>query len=734
MTSLWGRQGGRRVTPTILQMEAVECGAVSLAIVLAYYGCHIPIETLRGDCGVSRDGSNAGNLLKAARKYGMNAKGFKKEPESLRKMNPPFIVHWNFNHFLVVEGFKGNKVYLNDPAHGPLVVSLEEFDESFTGVVLTMEPGDAFLLQGRKFSIIQSLGRRVKGYGPEWTYLALTGLALAALGVLIPIFLKIFVDRMLLAGQMQWMSALLIGMAVTLVLQMLLTSLRQYALLRLETKLSLSMCSSFIWHVLRLPVFFFAQRYVGEIASRARAGDRVAEFVTERLAGTVIDLLLIGVYFCFMLVYDIRLAMVALLIACLNIAYLLYVSRKQSDQNQKMQVEQGKLWGTSLAGLLNLESLKASGRETDFFSRWAGYQANTIRTQQKLGAINQYLSAVPPLLEHLNNTLILCMGGLFILNGSFTIGMLLAFQGFTAGFLKPVNSLVVMGRQLQEMKGHLSRLDDVLRYPVDRACVMKEESLKGKKEALLPAKLSGEVILDDVTFGYNPLDVPLIRNVSLQLEPGSSVAIVGGSGSGKSTIAKLLSGLYEPWSGSIAFDGIERTAISRPLLVHSIALVDQDIRLFTGTVRDNITLWDTTIPQSTVVHAAKDAYIHQEISARPGGYGYRLEEGGRNFSGGQAQRIEIARALAQQPSVLILDEATSALDPDVESRIYANLRRRGCTCVIIAHRLSAIRDCERIVVLDKGCIVQQGTHDELIQREGLYARLYNAAAQKEEAS
>ncbi|MFT9847139.1 NHLP family bacteriocin export ABC transporter peptidase/permease/ATPase subunit [Aneurinibacillus sp. REN35] len=734
MTSLWFRKRGRRVTPTILQMEAVECGAVSLAIILSYYGCHIPIETLRGDCGVSRDGSNAGNLLKAARKYGMNAKGFKKEPESLRKMSPPFIVHWNFNHFLIVEGFKGSRVYLNDPAHGPLVVSAEEFDQSFTGVVLTMEPGEEFIPKGRKFSVLHSLGTQVKGYGREWTYLILTGLALAAVGVLIPIFLKIFVDQMLLADQMQWMSALLFGMGVTLVLQMLLTKLRQYALLRLETKLSLSMCSTFIWHVFRLPASFFAQRYAGEIAGRAQAGDRVAEFVTERLAGTVIDFLLIGVYFCFMLAYDIRLAMIAFLVAALNVLYLLYVSRSQSDQNQKMQVEQGKLWGTSLAGLLNLESLKASGRESDFFARWAGYQANMIRTQQKLGVSNQYLSAVPALLEHLNTTLILCVGGLFILNGTFSVGMLLAFQGFTAGFLRPVNSLVVMGKQLQEMKGHLSRLDDVLRYPIDRTCISQPEVQTGKKPTLSPVKLSGEVALNHITFGYNALDAPLLQDISLQILPGSFIAIVGSSGSGKSTIAKVLSGLYEPWAGSVVCDGVERSAIPRSLLVHSIALVDQDIRLFTGTVRDNITLWDTTIPQSVVAHAAKDACIHEEISARPGGYGHMLEEGGRNFSGGQAQRIEIARALAQQPSILIFDEATSALDPDVESRIYANLRRRGCTCIIIAHRLSAIRDCDQIVVLDKGRIAQQGTHDELLRTDGLYASLYNATAQKEEAS
>ncbi|WP_240422164.1 ATP-binding cassette domain-containing protein, partial [Paenibacillus periandrae] len=611
-------------------------------------------------------------------------------------------------------------------------VSLEEFESSYTGVVLTMAPGEHFVRSGRRFSVSSSLLQRVKGYEWEVVYLLSAGLALAGTGVLVPLFLKFFVDRMLLAGKMEWAAALLLGMLAVVILRGGLTTLRQYTLLRLETKISLSLSGAFVWHILRLPVGFFAQRFAGEIAGRAQANDRIAQFLTEKLAGTVIDALLVGFYFTFMLLYDYRLALAALLVAGLNVIYLLYVSRKQTDQNQKLQMDQGKLWGASIAGLINMESLKASGRESDFFARWAGHQANMTRAEQKLGVSNQYLSAMPVLLEQLNHSVILVIGGILVLNGSFTVGMLLAFLGFTAGFLAPVNSLVAMGGEAQELRGHLARLDDVLKHPADSALSAGLDSGEAAKPAATdwPPKLSGALAVRNVTFGYSPLDPPLIEQITLDIAPGTMVAIVGGSGSGKSTLSRLLSGLYQPWSGEVKFDEQLRSALPRHVLVNSVSLVDQEIRLFEGTIRDNLTLWDQTIPEATVVQAAKDSCIHEVIAARPGGYDHLLEEGGRNFSEGQAQRLEIARALAQQPSVLILDEATSALDPEIEAAIYAHIRRRGCTCVIIAHRLSAIRDCDLIVVLDQGRLVQQGTHEELIRADGHYRRLFYAPGEE----
>ncbi len=722
----------RVVTPTLLQMEAVECGAVSLGIILASYGCHMPLGSLREACGVSRDGSKASNILKAARKLGMEAKGYRKEPDSLRGLKPPFIVHWNFNHFLVVEGFSKRKVYLNDPAHGRYAVSEEEFDQSYTGIVITMEPGEGFQRAGRPFSVLESLLGRLKGNWQDFGYLLLTSLALAAVGVMLPIFVKLFVDQVLSAKQKDWLPGLAAGMGVAMLLKLLLAAMRESALLRLETKLSLSMSGAFIWHILRLPVGFFAHRFVGDITGRAASNDKVAAFVTGRLAGTVIDSVLVVSYALVMALYSWQLMAVAVGIALLNVAYLLFVARKRSDENMKLQADQGKFWGASVAGLMNMESLKANGRESDFFARWAGYQANLVTAEQKARVSGQYLSAVPSLLELLNQVLILVIGGLLILKGDFTVGMLLAFQGFATGFLQPVKQLVSMGSELQEMKGALVRLDDVLQHPPDK--LLYKESLDSMEEQGEAGKLAGQVTLSSLTFGYSPLEPPLIDGLSLEVRPGTMVAIVGGSGSGKSTLSKLIAGLYEPWSGTVELDGVPRGEHSRQRLADSIALVDQEIRLFEGTVRDNLSLWDRTIPEQVLVASARAACIHDAINSRPGKYDHPVEEGGRNFSGGQAQRLEIARALAQQPSILLLDEATSALDPQVEAAIYANIRRLGCTCIIVAHRLSAIRDCDLIVVVEQGKLVEQGSHDQLIRQGGAYARLFAASEERREVS
>lgn len=730
MLSWLKNRRGVRSTPTLLQMEDVECGAVSLGIILAYYRCYIPIETLREDCGVSRDGISAVNILKAAQKYGLEAKGYKKKPESLRHLQPPFIVHWNFNHFLVVNGFKGDSVYLNDPAQGQTTVSLQEFDESFTGVVLTLAPGETFTPQGEPFSIRRALLQRLSNR-IDWFYLVLTGVGLAALGLFIPVFLKIFIDQMMTQENFKWLTALLFSMGAVLVLQSILTGLREHILLRLETKLSLQMSGRFLWHILRLPMKFFDHRYAGDLSARIQSNDRVAQFITGRLASTVIDALLVGLYLIFMTVYNGGLALAATGIAALNIVYFLWVQRVYRDRNQKLQADYGKLEGATIAGITSLESLKANGREDEFFARWAGYQANKVKAEQQMKVSNQYLAAIPMFLKNINQALILLIGGLLIIQGEFTVGMLVAFQGFATGFLGPVNRLVAMGGEFQEMKGHLSRLDDVLRHPLD---TVFQEPQTNRGSRIDRPKLTGALDIQRVTFGYNPLDDPLLHDIRLRIPPGSFTAIVGGSGSGKSTLAKLLTGVYQPWEGEILFDGKPREQHAQGVFAQSLAFVDQDIRLFSGTLYENISLWDETIPRSVVIQAAKDSCIHQEISSRTGGYDHELIEGGRNFSGGQAQRLEIARSLAMDPSILVLDEATSALDPEIEVEVYANLRRRGCTCVIIAHRLSAIRDCDQIVVVDQGKVVQQGTHDELIEREGPYAKLYEANDTKEEVS
>jgi len=711
--------GQVKKVPTVLQMEAVECGAASLAMILAYHDLIIPLEELRVACGVSRDGSKASNVLKAARKYGLEAKGYRKEPEDLKEIEGPMIIHWNFNHFLVLEGFKNGKVYLNDPAMGRRTVTEEEFDQSFTGVVLTFEVTEDFEPGGERKSIINSLRKRLKGAELSVAYIFLVGLALVVPGLVVPIFSKVFVDKVLLAQMDSWVKPLLLGMAITAILRGLLVWLREYFLIRLENSIALAHSGNFFWHILSLPVEFFSQRYAGEIANRVSINDRVAKMLSGRLASTFLDFLMIIFYAILMFRYDIILTLVGITVAVLNMVFLRFVSQKRVDQNKRLLQEQGKVQGIAMSGLQRIETLKASGREDDFFTKWAGHQSKLMNSQQEMAMSGQYLSAVPKLLSALNSAIILVLGGFRVIDGQLTLGMLVAFQSLMSSFIGPVNKLVSLGGQLQRLKGDINKLDDALKYKTDKSF----NNQLDVKEDIEQAKLEGNIKIENLNFGYSRLDDPLIEDFNLELKPGYRVALVGGSGSGKSTIAKIIAGLYEPWEGEILFDGKKRSEIPRELMANSLAVVDQDITMFEGSIKDNLTLWDDTIPKIDIMRAAKDASIHEDISARSEGYNHMIEEGGNNFSGGQKQRLEIARALVGNPRILILDEATSALDPTTEKKIDENIRRRGCTCIIVAHRLSTIRDCDEIIVLDKGKIVQRGTHEDLKGKEGIYSNL-----------
>jgi NHLM bacteriocin system ABC transporter peptidase/ATP-binding protein len=709
-------------TPTVFQMESVECGAAALAIVLGYYGRIVPLEELRVRCGVSRDGTKASNMVRAARGYGFLAKGLKKEPHELGQLKLPFIVFWNFNHFLVVEGFQGDWVYLNDPAAGPRRVQVQEFDECFTGVVLTFEKGPEFQPGGRKRSLVAALRRRIVGSETALLYLIFTGILLAIPGLILPTFSRIFIDDYLIGGLKDWVKPLLVAMAFTGLGYGFLTWLQEYVLLRFEMKLSLSTSSAFFWHVLQLPVEFYTQRYGGEVGSRVQINDYVAKLVSGEAASTVVSLGMVVFYALLMLQYNVVLTVAGILVALLNVVALRALSRKRVDGNRHLLQDQSKLMGISLGGLQMMETLKASGIENDFFARWSGSQAKVLNGQQTLASYGRVLSSVPSLLSAINNALILGWGGLMVIQGHLTMGMLMAFQGLMGSFIMPFNRIVNLGSSLQEAEGNMNRLDDVLSYRRDPQLEVSEGQASSNEGKI---KLSGKIELVDITFGYAQLDTPLIDKFSLVLKPGSRVAVVGGSGSGKSTIAKIVAGLYQPWSGELLYDDKPRGAYPRHVICNSVALVDQDIFMFEGTVRQNLTLWDDNVPEEQILQAAKDACIHDEVAARSGGYDSRVEEGGGNFSGGQRQRLEIARALVNNPSLLILDEATSALDSITEKNIDENLRRRGCSCLIVAHRLSTIRDCDEIIVLANGVVVQRGTHEEM-KHEGAYGRLIAA--------
>ena len=712
-------------TRTLLQMEAVECGAAALGSVLGYYGGIVALEELRVECGVSRDGVTAKNIVRAARSYGLLAKGFRKELDDLRDMQRPAILFWNFNHFLVLEGVVGDQVFLNDPATGPRRITWQELDEGYTGVVLTFEPGPDFEPQGEEPSLVDALRARVKGSETAVAFAIVAGLALVVPGLLVPTFSRVFVDRILIARLDSWVKPLLIGMALTAILRGSLTWLRSHYLLRLETKIAVTNGGRFFWHVLRLPVEFYSQRYAGEISSRVALNDRVAAMLSGRLATTAIDVVMIVFYGGLMLIYDWLLTLVGVSVVALNLVVMKLVSQQRVDGNRRLLQETGKMGGALMSGLSNIETLKATSRESDFFKTLAGHEAKVEGASQDLGVKTQVMMTAPALLRGFSGAAVLAFGGFRVMEGDLTMGMLVAFQSLMASFVGPVNSLVGLASQLQELQGDMNRLDDVLRYPADTQVAVNGAGAEAT--AMTSDKLTGRLELRNLTFGYSRLAAPLLEGFSLTLEPGSRVALVGPSGCGKSTITKLVTRLYRPWEGEILYDGVQADQVPRPVFAASVAFVDQDLSLFKGTIRDNLTLWDDTVEDHDLVSAAEDGLIHDTITSRAGGYESELEEGGGNFSGGQRQRLDIARALAGNPRILILDEATSALDTLAEQEIDEAIRRRGCTCLIVAHRLSTIRDADEIIVLDNGSVVQRGTHDSLMQEEeGLYSRLIKA--------
>ena len=711
----------RRVTtPTMIQMEATECGAASLGIVLGYYGLFLPLERLREECGVSRDGSRATNMLRAARSHGMEAKGFQKEPQSLCDLPLPIILFWNFNHFLVLEGIKGDTVYLNDPAAGPRTVDRETLDRSFTGVALSIVPGEAFRPEGRPRSPWAALGRRLTGARAALFFAVLAGLALVIPGLLEPAFQQIFVDRLLIEGRLEWFRPMLTLMALVALVKGALTWLQGSVLLRQELSMAIRYSASFMNHLLKLPYTFFLQRYAGEIGNRVQLNDRVAQLLSRELATTMLQCIMVLFYALMITLYDPPVSVIALSTAATCALLIVSVNRKRTDLNERFTGEVGKFAGTAIGGLSVIETIKSFGGEDEQFARLAGYLSKIADCRASLSRLAVRIQAVLPALTSLAAAGVLCFGGFRVMNGVLTMGMLLALQTLMQQTINPVTELVALWDSFQTAQGNLNRLDDVLRYPrMAERPALEEGAMAGGRKV----RLSGRLEMRDISFGYSRLSDPLIENFSLTLVPGSRVALVGGSGSGKSTLARIVCGLFEPWTGEILLDGRPLGTISREETATSFAFVDQEISLYEGTIRDNLSLWDPSIPTENLVAACRDASIHRDVVARQGGYDAIVEENGRNFSGGQRQRLEIARALVRSPSLIVLDEATSALDAPTEEAIDRALRRRGCTCLIVAHRLSTIRDCDEIIVLHHGKVAERGTHEELMRLGGRYAGL-----------
>ncbi|GAA1912378.1 NHLP family bacteriocin export ABC transporter peptidase/permease/ATPase subunit [Streptantibioticus ferralitis] len=707
-------------TPTILQMEAVECGAASLAMVLGHYGRHVPLEELRIACGVSRDGSKASNLLRAARGYGLTAKGMQMEPAALAEVRAPAILFWEFNHFVVYDGmsrrFGRAGVHINDPARGRRFVSLEDFDTSFTGVVLTFEPGEDFRRGGRKPGITDALPARLRGTSGTMLAAVLASFLLVVVGAAVPALSRTYIDMFLLGNQTSLLPVLFASMAAMVALTAVLTALQQANLLRGRIISSTLSSARFLRHLLRLPVTFFAQRNPADLVQRLQSNDAVAETLARDLAAAGVDAVVVILYAVLLWTYDPQLTVIGVLIALLNVVALRLVVRIRGTGVQRLRADSARLTNTSYSGLQLIETMKATGGENGYFRRWAGQHATTLDGQQRLGVPSAALAVVAPTLAAFNSALILLIGGLRAVDGHISIGLLVAFQALVTSFTAPVTRLNGVAGRVQDFTADVARLGDVESFPADPLYQRSEPAASTRR-------LSGHVTLENITFGYSPLDKPLLTDFSLSVGPGRQVALVGGSGSGKSTVSRLISGLYQPWQGEIRIDGQRLADISRSSLSASVSFVDQDVFLFEGTVRDNVALWDPSIPDEAVIAALKDAAVHDTVARRPGGIHSRVEQDGRNFSGGQRQRLEIARALVRQPSILVLDEVTSALDAETEQVIIDNLRRRGCACVVIAHRLSTVRDSDEIVVLDHGTVVERGRHEELVAAGGPYAEL-----------
>ncbi len=708
----------RKKTPTVIQMEAVECGAACLSIILGYYGRFIPLEKLRLDCGVSRDGSNALNMVKAARSYGLEGRGFKKTTEELYSLDSPAVIVWEYNHFIVIEGFGKKGVYINDPAVGPRTITYEELDDGYSGILLMFTPTVAFKEGGKPLSLKKELFERLNKVPLPLFYLLLAGLCLLLPGLALPALSRIFVDRILLShiSALSWIF--LISILLIASIGGVLTWLQNYFLNRLNGRLAIQFASQFLWHTLRLPIAFYTQRFPGEIAYRSTLNNQVAEQMTGPLATTCIDLFLVIFYGIIMLQYDLLIGSIGFVAALANIGIFLWIQRSRKDAYARWQQEMGKWIGNSISALQQMETIKAIGIESDAFARYAGYFTKNINAQQEISKKDTILGTAPVLLQALSIAALLAIGSLRVMEGKLTFGMLIALQILMVGFLTPIGRFISFGQTMQNIKADIGRLNDVLENKIDpiyqgRAPLLPTSSLK----------LEGYLEFRNVTFGYSPLAPPLIEKLSFRIEPGKRLALVGPSGCGKSTISKLAAGLFKPWEGEILYDGKPLKEVPAEVFYRSIGYVDQEILLFSGSIRDNITLWDSTVTEEMVIKAAIDSVIHDEIMLREKGYENILAEGGKNLSGGQRQRLEIARAILYSPSLLIMDEATSALDSETEREISDKIRRKGCGAVMIAHRLSTIQDCDEILVLEKGKVVQRGTHRELKSQSGLYLQL-----------
>lgn len=699
-------------TPTVLQMESSECGAASLAMILGFYGRNIPLEQMRLETDVSRDGATALNIKRAALRLGLNCSAFTKSTEELRQQDMPCIIHWNFYHYVVLEGFKGKYAYINDPAFGRRKLTINELDEGFSGVVLTFSKADSFFKTKKKRNNLIKIVKRLHGHTSSIFQLFYVGLLLVFPGITLSVLAQVFMDDVLASGYTDWTVRILVFMGSTLTLRFALSYYHSLLLQKVKSSLMINSCKAFLNRLFSLPISFFEQRYPGDLLNRVNSDSKISEFVAADLVQMALNIITAVFYLIVLFLYNPIMTLIGLCGMVFCLLSVIISSTTITNDMIKLRMREEKLFGAVAAGIESVNTIKASGLERNYSNKLLNLQAQSATLEQKINRFEQLTELVTDSIDKVTEILLLISGGYMVIYGQMTMGMLIAFQSLFDLFAKPTNELFSYVTSLKEMKSHMDRIADLETYPKDEHCSISD------KPSVFPQKMKGEVTLTNITFGYSLTKPPCIRNLSIQLKAGHSLAVVGSSGCGKSTLAKLISGLYEPWDGQIDFDGIPRNRIPIEIIQSSISVVDQKITLFSGTIRDNITMW-RNISENDVWDAVRDACIDGLVSDL-GGLDGELDQDGNNLSGGQRQRLEIARALATNPTLLVFDEATSALDPITEMHVMQNIRKRGCTCLIVAHRLSTIRDCDQIIVLNKGTIVQSGTHDELFNVEGLY--------------
>ena len=703
-------------TPSVFQMEATECGAACLAMILAYYGKRVSLDELRIRIGVTRDGSKAGNIMRAAPEYGMEVHGYQRELEDLVRMETPCIIHWNFNHFVVYEGYRRGKYCINDPACGHRTLTLDELDEGYTGVVLTFSPNQDFVRSRGKGPFLQILRDRMKGHVNGVLAILLTGILLVFPGFLSAGMSRAFVDEILISNHYALLRPLILLAVMSLVFRIFFMSVRNRIMLRQKNKIALISNQRFFVHLFRLPMSFFAQRLSGDLALRLENNDRISDLIGGDLAEIAVSCFESLLYLVILTVYSPVLTGVAVVGFVLDLMLVINASRRMQEISLNGNISVGALQGLVLQGLSAVDTLKASGAENQFLAKILGRYARVALSEQKMKRTQQVLDAFPQAMMALLNVLLLMIGSILVVHGRISVGALVAFVTVFTYFLTPANTMISFFTQFQTVKTDLLRVQDILSAPEEEKYSEKPETTQGR--------LKGHVEIRGLSFGYGPLSQPAVSDFSMDVQPGKSVAVIGASGCGKSTVARLVCGLFTPSEGEILIDGIPLRNLSSETRQMNISMVSQDFTLFSSSIRDNITLWNDRIPDADVLAAARDACIHMDVTAMPDAYGHVLDEDGSDLSGGQRQRLEIARSLVLNPSVLILDEATSALDPINEEEVMKNIRARGCTLIVIAHRLSAVRDCDEIVVMDHGRIAERGNHDSLMaDPESLYRKL-----------